>query len=111
MQSVTRRLSLGCEVYYLDDHRKSGLGVAARQGTDKYIATLQASTAGLVSMSYLHKVSEKVVHSIGHCRLLTPLCLTDLPARRFLIQCKPERGGYISGIRLCLLQSPRSRKD
>lgn len=61
MQSVTPSLSLGCEVYYIDEQRKSGLGIAARKAVDRYIATLQASTVGLLSMSYLHKVGEKVM--------------------------------------------------
>ena len=60
MQSVTSNLSLGAEVYYIDEQRKSGLGVAARQSADRYIATLQASTVGLLSMSYLHRIGDKV---------------------------------------------------
>eukprot|EP00210_Caulerpa_lentillifera_P004537 g4329.t1 len=59
MQSVTPKLALGSEVFYLDEQRKSGLGIAARISDEKYISTLQASTAGLLSMSYLHKVGEK----------------------------------------------------
>lgn len=60
MQSVTQNTALGCEVYYIDEQRKSGLGVAARRATDQYIATFQASTVGLISASYLHKIGEKV---------------------------------------------------
>lgn len=67
MQSITRSLSLGCEVYYIDEQRKSGLGLAARHAVDQYIATLQASTVGLISASYLHKVGEKV--SLATCPL------------------------------------------
>lgn len=59
MQSVTSKLALGSEVFYLDEQRKSGLGVAARLSDDKYISTIQASTAGLISMSYLQRVGEK----------------------------------------------------
>ena len=60
MQSVTQSVALGCEVYYMDEQRKSGLGIAARQSSDQCIATMQASTVGLVSLSYLHKIGEKV---------------------------------------------------
>lgn len=37
MQSVTPHLSLGGEVFWAGQHRKSGLGYAARYETDKMV--------------------------------------------------------------------------
>lgn len=39
---------------------RAGMGVAARYASDKSISTLQLANTGLVSLSYLQKVSEKV---------------------------------------------------
>lgn len=47
----------------MDEQRRSGLGVAARHVGDKHIATCQISNTGLISLSYLHKVGEKVCAS------------------------------------------------
>lgn len=59
-QSVTPKLSVGGEVFYLAEQRRSGMGAAARYASDKSISTLQLANTGLVSLSYLQKVSEKV---------------------------------------------------
>jgi mitochondrial import receptor subunit TOM40 len=59
-QSVTPNLALGGEIFYLAEQRRSGIGLAGRYSTDKYIATAQIANTGLVSLSYLHKVNEKV---------------------------------------------------
>lgn len=37
LQSVTRNLSLGGEVFWAGQHRKSGIGYAARYNTDKMV--------------------------------------------------------------------------
>ncbi|KAL3653213.1 hypothetical protein CASFOL_002894 [Castilleja foliolosa] len=60
IQSVTRSLSLGSEVFWSGQHRKSGIGYAARYNTDKMVATGQVASSGMVSLSYVQKVSEKV---------------------------------------------------
>lgn len=57
---MTPRLSLGGEAFYLGLQRKSGFGLAARHVTDKSIATCQLASTAMVSLSYVHKVSEKV---------------------------------------------------
>lgn len=38
MQSVTPHLSLGGEVFWAGQHRKSGIGYAARYNTDKMVS-------------------------------------------------------------------------
>ncbi|XP_010931471.1 mitochondrial import receptor subunit TOM40-1 [Elaeis guineensis] len=60
IQSVTPHLSLGSEVFWLGHQRKSGIGFAARYNTDKMVATAQVASAGIVALSYVQKVSEKV---------------------------------------------------
>lgn len=59
-QSVTPRLSLGGEAFYLGIQRKSGIGLAARYQTSKSISTCQLASTNLLSLSFVHKVSEKV---------------------------------------------------
>eukprot|EP00887_Chlorella_sp_A99_P006787 scaffold2.g6787.t1 len=59
-QSVTPSLAVGGEVFYLAEQRRSGIGLAARHQTDKSVATAQVANTGLVSLTYLQKVSEKV---------------------------------------------------
>ncbi|OAY73003.1 mitochondrial import receptor subunit TOM40-1-like [Ananas comosus] len=60
IQSVTPHLSLGSEVFWLGHQRKSGIGFAARYNTDKMVATGQIASTGIVALSYVQKVSEKV---------------------------------------------------
>ncbi|XP_072997930.1 mitochondrial import receptor subunit TOM40-1-like [Typha latifolia] len=60
IQSVTPHLSLGSEVFWLGHQRKSGIGFAARYNTDKMVATAQVASTGIVALSYVQKVSEKV---------------------------------------------------
>ncbi|XP_047311892.1 mitochondrial import receptor subunit TOM40-1-like [Impatiens glandulifera] len=60
IQSVTPHLSLGGEVFWAGQHRKSGLGYAARYNTNKMVATGQVASTGLVALSYVQKVSDKV---------------------------------------------------
>ncbi|EOX99041.1 hypothetical protein QUC31_014847 [Theobroma cacao] len=60
IQSVTPHLSLGGEVFWAGQHRKSGIGYAARYETDKMVATGQVASTGMVALSYVQKVSEKV---------------------------------------------------
>ncbi|XVE92966.1 hypothetical protein REPUB_Repub01dG0149200 [Reevesia pubescens] len=59
IQSVTPHLSLGGEVFWVGQHRKSGIGYAARYETDKMIATGQVASTGIVALSYVQRVSEK----------------------------------------------------
>ncbi|GFZ20023.1 translocase of the outer mitochondrial membrane 40 [Actinidia rufa] len=60
IQSVTPHLSLGGEVFWAGQHRKSGIGYATRYNTDKMVATGQVASTGMVALSYVQKVSEKV---------------------------------------------------
>lgn len=60
IQSVTPNLSLGGEAFWAGQHRKSGLGYAARYSTDKMVATGQVASTGMVALGYVQKVSEKV---------------------------------------------------
>ncbi|KAH6814453.1 translocase of the outer mitochondrial membrane 40 [Perilla frutescens var. frutescens] len=60
IQSVTPHLSFGGEVFWAGQHRKSGLGYAARYNTDKMVATGQVASTGMIALSYVQKVSEKV---------------------------------------------------
>ncbi|KAK4492145.1 hypothetical protein RD792_002942 [Penstemon davidsonii] len=60
IQSVTPHLSLGGEVFWAGQHRKSGIGYAARYNTEKMVATAQVASTGMVALGYVQKVSEKV---------------------------------------------------
>eukprot|EP00850_Spirogloea_muscicola_P004557 SM000019S05101 [mRNA] locus=s19:929060:931200:- [translate_table: standard] len=60
IQSVTPTLALGGEAFWLGHQRKSGVGFAARHASDKSIATGQVASTGLVALTYVQKVSEKV---------------------------------------------------
>ncbi|XP_074268078.1 mitochondrial import receptor subunit TOM40-1-like [Silene latifolia] len=60
IQSVTPNLSLGGEIFYTGQHRKSGVGYAARYSNNKMVATGQVANTGMVALSYVHRASEKV---------------------------------------------------
>ncbi|CAN6306797.1 unnamed protein product [Urochloa humidicola] len=60
IQSVTPNLSMGTEIFWLGQQRKSGIGFASRYNTDKMVGTLQVASTGIVALSYVQKVSEKV---------------------------------------------------
>lgn len=60
LQSVTPRLALGGEAFWLGQQRKSGTGFAGRYTGDAFVATAQVATTGLVSLTYVQKISEKV---------------------------------------------------
>ncbi|KAJ8477776.1 hypothetical protein OPV22_021503 [Ensete ventricosum] len=60
IQSVSPHLSLGTEIFWLGHQRKSGIGFAARYNTDNMVATGQVASTGIVALSYVQKVSEKV---------------------------------------------------
>ena len=72
LQSVTPHLALGGEAFWLGQQRKSGAGFAARYANDAHVATTQVATTGLVSLTYLRRVSEKVRRSTARC-LAAPL--------------------------------------
>jgi len=59
-QSVTPKLSMGGEIFYLAEQGRSGVGFAARYDAGDSISTAQVANTGLVSLSYLQKVNEKV---------------------------------------------------
>ena len=57
---MTPSLALGGETFWLGQQRKSGTGFAARMHDDKSVATAQVASTGVVSLTYVHRVSEKV---------------------------------------------------
>lgn len=59
-QSVTPTLSLGGEAFWLANQMKSGVGIAGRYANKGDVATCQVATTGLVSLTYAHKISDKV---------------------------------------------------
>ena len=59
-QSVTPKLSMGGEIFYLAEQGRSGVGFAARYDAGDSISTAQVANTGLISLSYLQKVNEKV---------------------------------------------------
>ncbi|GJN37955.1 hypothetical protein PR202_gb26958 [Eleusine coracana subsp. coracana] len=60
IQSVTKHLSLGTEAFWVGQQRKSGVGLVARYDTKNFVATGQIATTGMVALSYVQKVSDKV---------------------------------------------------
>lgn len=60
IQSVTPYLSVGTEIFWLGHQRKSGLGFATRYNTAKWVGTAQVASTGIVALSYVQKISEKV---------------------------------------------------
>lgn len=60
LQSVTPKLALGGETFFLSQAMKSGVGFAARHQGDQHVATAQIATTGLISLNYAHQLSEKV---------------------------------------------------
>lgn len=60
IQSVTPHLSLGGEVFWAGQHRKSGVSYGGRYENDKMVAAGQVASTGSVALSYVQKVSEKV---------------------------------------------------
>jgi len=60
LQSVTPTLALGGEAFWLGAQRKSGAGFAFRNQGSKGVSTGQVATTGLLSLSYVHRVSDKV---------------------------------------------------
>uniref|UniRef100_A0A7S0V429 Mitochondrial import receptor subunit TOM40 n=1 Tax=Polytomella parva TaxID=51329 RepID=A0A7S0V429_9CHLO len=59
-QSVTPKLSVGGEFFWLQPNLKSGVGLAARHVDAGNVATLQVATTGILSMQYTHRVTEKI---------------------------------------------------
>ncbi|XRB23021.1 mitochondrial import receptor subunit TOM40 [Pseudoscourfieldia marina] len=60
LQSVTPTLAMGGEAFWLGSQRKSGVGFAARHSESAgHVATCQVATTGLLSLTYVHKASEK----------------------------------------------------
>eukprot|EP00898_Chlorokybus_atmophyticus_P006067 jgi/Chlat1/6461/Chrsp45S05973 len=60
IQSVTPNLALGGEAFYLSQQRKSGVGFAGRYATENMVATAQVASTGLVSLSYVRRLGDKV---------------------------------------------------
>jgi len=74
---VTPWLAVGGETFWLGQQRKSGTGFAARLHDDKSVATAQVASTGVVSLTYVHRVSEKV-RPARACSRRQPWCLSML---------------------------------
>lgn len=75
LQSVTPRLALGGETFWLNQNRKSGTGFSGRyQGTD-CVATAQIASTGIVSLTYTQRISEKVLLTISSWVLVPSISL------------------------------------
>lgn len=59
-QSITPRLSVGGEMFWLHSNMKSGTGIAVRHAGERHVATLQFASTGIANMQYTHKVNDKV---------------------------------------------------
>lgn len=57
---MTPQLSVGGELFWLRSAQKSGAGFAARHACAAHVATAQIATTGLLSLAYIHRVSDKV---------------------------------------------------
>ena len=57
---MTPQLSVGGELFWLRSAQKSGAGFAARHAGASHVATAQVATTGLLSLAYIHRVSDKV---------------------------------------------------
>lgn len=109
IQSVTPALSMGGEAFWLGTQRKSGIGFAARHATDKHVGTVQVATTGLVSLTYVHNVSEKVHLATDFLynwnsreARLGPLCRQALPPA----QPAPRSPRTSRALRLCAAEEP-----
>lgn len=60
-QSVTEKLAMGAEFFWMHEQRRSGIGFAARHVGSKHVGTLQMANTGVLALSYLHKIGEKVI--------------------------------------------------
>ncbi|KAL0696838.1 hypothetical protein Bca4012_064018 [Brassica carinata] len=60
IQHVTPELSLGGEVLWLSEQRKSVVGYVARYENNKMVASGQVASSGVAIMNYVHKVTDKI---------------------------------------------------
>nr|XP_043610248.1 mitochondrial import receptor subunit TOM40-1-like [Erigeron canadensis] len=102
IQSVTPHLSLGGEVFWAGQHRKSGLGYAARYNTDKMVATGQIASTGMVALSYVQKVTEKVSLASDFMynymsKDVTASCGYDYILRQCRLRGRIDSNGCVSG--------------
>jgi hypothetical protein len=97
LQSVTPTLSLGGEAFWLGQQRKSGAGFAARHADERQVATAQVATTGLVSLTYLRRISDKArarlhARACPHAPLICDLlqCALASPPLTYL-RCNSEK--------------------
>jgi len=100
-QSITPGLSAGCEMFYLSQQLKSGVGLAARHNGEKHIATMQIATTGILQAAYAHKVTEKVTLVSDFlwtwaAREATATIGYDMMLRQARIQGKLDTNGVVS---------------
>lgn len=100
-QSITPKLSLGGEFFWLQSNLKSGVGFAARHSGDKHVATMQVATTGILSLQYSHKVNEKVTLATDFLwhfatREVTATLGYDCILRQCRIRGKADTNGVVS---------------
>ncbi|CAI5504760.1 unnamed protein product [Closterium sp. Naga37s-1] len=94
IQSVTPTLSLGGEAFWLGHQRRSGLGIAGRYNTDKVVATAQVASTGVVSMTYVQRVSDKVALAADFLHNWNSKeSATSVGYDYILRQCRPDTNG------------------
>ncbi|KAL8527145.1 hypothetical protein ACS0TY_005135 [Phlomoides rotata] len=103
IQSLTPHLSLGGEVFWAGQHRKSGIGYTARYNTDKMVATGKVASTGMVALSYVQKVSEKVSLASDFMynymsRDVTASFGYDYILRQCRLRGKIDSGGVVSAL-------------
>ena len=101
IQSVTPTLSLGGEAFWLGAQRKSGVGLAARHASDACVATAQLASTGLVSLTYVQKVSDKVSLASDfmynwHSREATASVGYDYMLRNCRLRGRVDSGGCVA---------------
>ncbi|XP_021761841.1 mitochondrial import receptor subunit TOM40-1-like [Chenopodium quinoa] len=102
IQSVTPNISLGGEIFWTGQHRKSGVGYAARYNNDKTVATGQVASTGMVALSYVQKVSEKLSFatefSYNHMsKDVTATVGYDAVLRQARVRGKIDSNGCVTG--------------
>jgi mitochondrial import receptor subunit TOM40 len=101
IQSVTPALSLGGEAFWLGAQRKSGVGVAARHATESAVSTAQLASTGLISLTYVQKVSEKVSLASDfmynwNSREATASCGYDYVLRQCRLRARVDSHGSVA---------------
>eukprot|EP00877_Chromochloris_zofingiensis_P008556 jgi/Chrzof1/3954/Cz13g14220.t1 len=101
LQSITPKLAVGGEFFWLGANLKSGVGFAARHADDKHIAAMQLATTGIISLQYAHRVTDKITLAsdlLWHwaSREATATIGYDCILRQARLQGKIDTNGVVS---------------